>query len=538
MKQRYIFILSFLFFGIVRLSAQSTDGGVLPVPNVTLDSSNLPIVGIYTNFQSIPDEPKITADMVVIDNGYNKINHPTDTSYTYKGKIGIEMRGSISQSFLWPQKSYNVELRDIQGADSAVTLMGMPKESDWVLYGPYDDHALMRNVLTYQLVRQMGYWAPRTKYCELLLNTFLAWNYKGVYVMMEKIKRDKNRVNIAKLDSNDNAGDSLTGGYIVAVDKNINKPDSGWTSMHPQDTGVFFTYKYPSGDAITPPQKAYIKAYIDSFENVMSGPNFADPATGYRKFIDPTSFMDFFFIQELSKNLDAYKRSAYLTKDKTSKGGKLIAGPHWDYNSAFGAHLCGFDVDTGWAYPMTCWLNAAFPVPFWWERLLQDSTYTRDMKCRWKYLRSTVLDTVNIFHQMDSIAAYVAGASVRQYAQYNITSNYFTEVDTLKMWFRKRLAWMDIHMPGNCWNTAVEGDAAQQNPVTIYPNPSAGVFGIKTRSGKIGRVEVYDIFGRTVRRVSSDSEILNIDLSDQPTGIYFLKGNSGSGEVSLKLVKI
>ena len=95
--------------------------------------------------------------------------------------------------------------------------MGMPKENDWVLYGPFNETTLMRNVMTYQLVRELGYWVTRTKFCEMMLKTGFTWNYNGVYVMMEKIKQGKNRVDISKLDLDDNAGDSLTGGYIIAV---------------------------------------------------------------------------------------------------------------------------------------------------------------------------------------------------------------------------------------------------------------------------------------------------------------------------------
>lgn len=528
---------AFSFCGSFYSYSQDIKTGDVRTINATLDSSNLPIIRINTNGQSIPDEPKITADMFIIDHGYNAINHVLDTVYTYKGKIGIEMRGSISQSGFWPQKSYSLETRTKYGLDTNVALMGMPKEADWVLYGPYDDHALMRNVLTYTLVRQMGYWAPRTKYCELQLNTLLSYDYKGVYVMMEKIKRDNNRVDISKLDSNDNAGDSLTGGYIFAVDKNINKPDSGWTSLHPQNAGVFYTYKYPAGDDITAQQKSYIKAYVDSFENAMSSPGFENPVTGFRKYIEPVSFMDFFFIQELSKNIDAYKRSAYLYKDKNSKGGKLHAGPHWDYNSAYGIAFCGFDVDTGWTYPLTCWVNQSFQVPFWWKKLLQDTSYTHDLKCRWLYLRSTVLDTANIFRKMDSIANYISRASVRQFAQYNISSTLQADVNVLKNWIRKRLKWMDEHMPGNCWNIDVN-DEPFENSFSIYPNPSSGKFNMQSVRSEVNRVDIYDTFGRNIKSLYVDERKAVVDISSYPNGVYFMKCYSDAGIFSKKVVKL
>jgi len=531
MKKNYTAFLIFSFFFLTEGFAQ-----------VILDSTNLPIVFINTNFQAIPDEPKITAGMAIIDNGYNVTNHVTDTNFTYYGYIGIEQRGSISQQWWWTQKSYAVETRTALGIDTNVVLMNMPKENDWVLYGPFSEATLMKNVLTYELVRQLGYYVTRTKYCEMMLKTGFFWNYNGVYVMMEKIKRDNNRVDISKLDLDDNAGDSLTGGYIIAVDRNINPPpapqDSGWKSQ--KDTAVFFTYKYPKGDEITPQQKNYIQQYVDSFETTMQSPNFSNLTTGFRKYIEPVSFMDFFFIQELSKNVDAYKRSSYLYKDKNSKDPRLHAGPHWDYNSAYKIALGGcesFDSDTGWVYDMTCWIHGAdFPVPFWWERMLQDTVYTRDLKCRWQQLRSTTLSTANIFNVMDSIANYVSTASTRHYLQFGIVANYQYQVDSLKIWINNRLAWLDANMPGNCWNMNVT-DESFENSFSVYPNPSSGMYNVQSTMYNV-KAEVTDLMGRKIQTINLERGTTNLNLSNQPEGVYFLKISSESSVFTKKIVRV
>lgn len=528
MKKNQLFLLPALFLSSVQLSAQ-----------VTLDSTNLPIVGVYTFFQQIPDTLKITAFMGIIDKGYNVYNYPTDTNnFTYYDYIGIEQRGSISQAWWFAQKSYGLETRDSSGNNLDAVILGMPKENDWILYSPYDDRTLMHNVLTFDLVRQMGYYVSRTKYCELLLNTFLSWDYRGVYVMMEKIKRDKNRVNIAKLDIDDNAGDSLTGGYIFAVDKNIWVNDSGWTSQ--KDTGVFFTYKYPKSNEITPQQKNYIQLYVDSFETVMQGPNFADPATGYRKYIEPVSFMDFFIMQELSKNIDAYKRSAYLHKEKDSKGGKLRAGPHWDYNSAWEVKVGGcesFSSDTGWTYPLTCWVNQNYRVPFWWGKLLQDSVYANDLQCRWQFLRSGILSTANIFNKIDSIANYIAEAQVREYTRYGFTENYQNQVDSLKTWITKRLVWMDSNMPGNCWNSSVNNGNELENSFYVYPNPFSDEFQISSSGLKAYDLEIVNSLGKVLFKKTSITKQETIYLP-VPSGIYFLKIHSENYTFTKKIARI
>jgi hypothetical protein len=515
-----------------------------PINNIQatpFDSSNLPIVYISTNWQLIPDEPKITADMAIIDHGYNVMNHVTDAPTNYNGKIGIERRGSISQ--LWPQKSYSIETRDTLGNPRNASILGMPFDNDWVLYGPYDDHTFMRNVMTYELDREMGYWAPRTKYVEVVINTFGWPVYQGIYVMMEKIKQGNNRVNISKLDSTENSGDDLTGGYIFAIDRNIWAGDSGFVSSNPQ--GLFFAYKSPSSDKITPQQMLYLKTFVDTFENSLAAPNFADLNNGFRKYAEENSFMDFFFITEMSKNIDAYKRSAYLYKDKYSKGGELHCGPVWDYNSAwYNVHFCGFDVDTGWAYPLTCWVSNA-PVPFWWARMLQDTIYTRDQKCRWITWRSSVLDTANIFHIIDSIANYIRPATVRQYAEYTYSGSFQGEVDTLKIWIRGRLNWMDANMPGNCWNLGVANESPTENLFTVFPNPfneNVNVNFNLPSEEKIS-IELYDVYGKKLEMInqknySSGNNQVNISLANYPDGVYFIHIITENGTVAKKVLKM
>ncbi|HTL80078.1 MAG TPA: CotH kinase family protein [Bacteroidia bacterium] len=436
-----------------------------------------------------------------------------------------------------------METRDTAGNSLDVPILGMPSDNDWVLYGPFDDATLMRNVMTYELARQMGYWAPRTKYVELVINTFGWPVYQGVYVMMEKIKRDHNRVDIAKLDSTDNSGDQLTGGYIWAIDRNIWVGDSGFTSSNPQN--LFFSYKYPDYQHITQPQIDYIKAYTDSFENALAAPNFADLNNGYRKYMNESSFMDFFFFQEMSKNIDAYKRSAYLNKDKYSNGGKVNAGPVWDFNSAwYNIHYCGFDSIGGWAYQMTCWISSA-PVPFWYDRMLQDSIYARDLHCRWLTWRSSVLDTANIFHILDSITNYIRPAAARQEANYNLTETLQGQVDTLKAWMFWRLLWMDYHMPGNCWNLGVADESTSQDPFDVYPNPFNAQFNLAfdLASNENISIEVFDALGKKVDEIplknyASGYNKIILDLTNEPAGVYFVNIITENGMIAKKVLKL
>jgi hypothetical protein len=228
---------------------------------VNFTSSNLPIITINTNGQSISDEPKITADMGIIYNGAGEINRMMDPKNNYNGKVGIELRGSTSQSF--PKKPYGFETRDNTGEDLDVSLLGMPKESDWTLNATYNDKSLMRDGLAYILAGSVMEYAPRVRYCELVLNN----SYMGIYLLIEKIKRDKSRVDISKMEVTDNSGDALTGGYIIKLDKTTGSNSrSGWFSRYKPFTGAlkntYFQYEYPSVDNITDAQKNYIQNHI------------------------------------------------------------------------------------------------------------------------------------------------------------------------------------------------------------------------------------------------------------------------------------
>lgn len=415
-------------------------------------TSNLPIIKINTHGVGIPDDPKIAADFFIIDNA-SKINHANDTTYAYQGNIGIEQRGSSSA---WaPKKSYGFETWNPTNIAIDTPLLGMPSQSDWILSASYYDKSLMRNVLAYHIANQTGHYAPRTRYCEVYLNN----QYQGIYVLMEKIKRDNNRVDIAKLTTADTTGDALTGGYILKIDKFTGSGGDGFNSnflpANPTNDVIFYQYEYPKSNVIQPQQKTYIKNYIDSFETALFGSNFQDEENGFRRFAGERSFMDYMFLNEISKNVDGYRLSTFLHKDKASKGGKVKMGPAWDFDIAFyNANYCEADRDTGWAY------NFNYPcpgsaVPAWWERLRQDTLFNQRARCRWNYLRSNTLHLDTLFAYIDSTVSYINAAQQRNFSLWGIIGtatwpqpspipqSYAAEVQRLKQWLENRLLWLD-----------------------------------------------------------------------------------------------
>ncbi|MBK7528265.1 MAG: CotH kinase family protein [Sphingobacteriales bacterium] len=421
--------------------------------------TTLPIVQFFTNGQAIPDEPDVKITMTIIDKGNGQLNFPSDPANIYSGFANVELRGQSSLGF--PKKSYGVETCNAEGQDSTVAILNFPEESDWVLHASYADKSIMRNVLAHHLFNEMGHYSPRTQYVELFVNG----TYQGLYVLMEKIKRDKKRVDIAKLTPIDTAGADITGGYIIKVDKG---DDGGWISKHESivdDTYCYYQFVYPKKDELQPKQAEYIQAFIDSIEEGLFAKNFYNfSGVRYNEYIDMTSFTDNFIINEITKNVDAYRLSTFFHKHKITSCGKLSAGPLWDFDLSFrNADYCDGWNPNGWLYEQYCDYSY-FAPPMFFYKMLDDTLFLNALRCRWEDLRTNKLHTDTLFAFIDQTAANIDEAQQRNYQLWQtwgkyvwpnpqpLANNYQEEIDALKAWLGKRLKWMDENMPGTAKN--------------------------------------------------------------------------------------
>lgn len=419
-----------------------------------ISSSNLPLVVIDTYGATINDSMRIVSNMGIIANPGGARNYLSDPFNDYDGRIAIEIRGSTSQQY--PKKSYGLETQDSLGGNNNVPLIGLPSENDWILYAPYPDKTLLRNTLAYHLFGRMRHYSPGTRLCELIVNG----QYQGVYELHERIKIDKNRLALPKLDGDDLAGDSLTGGYIVKVDKQTGTGSANWVS--PINPNVYFQFHDPEETELLQQQKTYIETVVSDFEVAHNGPNYADPVTGYRRYIDVESFMDFMIMQEIGRTVDGYRSSSFLHKQRDSYGGRLSAGPMWDFNLSFGnADYCDAYLSSGYQYNFGLVCQGYVPeVPFWWAKFMQDPRWQNELRCRWDFLRTGPLHTDSLHVWIDSVATVLAESKDRNFDRWPILGvyvnwNYFVgntyaeEIDYLKTWIANRLAWLDTNLPGS-----------------------------------------------------------------------------------------
>ncbi len=472
---RILFVLSFSLSLVNCGKSQKNedpnpDVRVTPDPPVEIasdiGSSQIPYVVVNTS-EDIRNEPKIPATFHVQQNG----------EWIHNEFIGIEYRGSTSFR-LTDKKSFGIETWDQNGRDINVSLFGLPKEEDWILNGHIVglDKTLMHHHLAYKIFAEMGNYSSRTQFVELELDG----DYRGVYVFMEKLKRDNDRIDIAKLEASDA---DITGGYIIKIDKAAGGDlgledmpleyfENNWNDdatyrenfsfrsnydingelidfppySDPYETTyleTYFIYDYPKKEDITAAQKTYIQTYLDDFETALLTDDFSTAQRTYTNYIDLDSFVDMFIINELCRNVDGYRLSTFLHKDK---GEKLRIGPPWDFNIGFAE---------GGRIPMDRWVidyndvvgQDAWMMPFWWQRFMEDDIFKSSVKARWQVLRAGPLSTANIHGIIDLNADYLVdnGAISRNDAKWG-DHDFAGAVDALKTFITDRSNLMDAEI--------------------------------------------------------------------------------------------
>ncbi len=366
--------------------------------------SNLPILFLDTNGVNIDSTREFkTAYTVVIPPNPSSGRARILGAPEFHGPSAAHVRGESSAGF--DQKSYALELRDETGEDLAVSLLGMPRESDWILYGPWSEKSLMRNKLVFDWMRQLrgdDGTSIRSAFVEVFLNQRKTeklgyTNYQGVYLLMEKIKRDSARVPLANLNDKTTDPESITGGYIFRRDKPDSGKDSWSTSRYAQPLQSF------DPDRLNAPQLDYLKTYVNNFENALAGNASAGPK-GYARYIDPDTFIDAQWMLEIAKQVDGYVFSTYFHKDRD---GRMRAGPLWDFNISLGnADYATGDDPKGWLYG-----NAGGRGQNWYPRLHDDPEYRMAHWDRYWHMRQRFLANEAFKRTIHAHMAYLLDGS-------------------------------------------------------------------------------------------------------------------------------
>lgn len=366
-------------------------------------------------------------------NGRTALSDPPSMST----RAGIKIRGSSTEGLA--KSSYSVEFWDEFNQDTELPFLGLPADSDWVLYAPnIYEPVLIHNPFIHQLSRDMGMYSPRTRFVEVYLSktsgAVTTTQYVGIYVLEEKIKIGKHRVDIDKLEPENTVSPAVTGGYLLKIDR-LDPGDSGLVAG-----GVSMGYVDPKEREIRlvqrDPQEQYIKSYFNSFSSALAGANWRSPTLGYPAYIDVTSWIDFHVLEVLSGNVDTLVLSTYFHKPRS---GKITFGPHWDFDRALGS------TDGRDANPRT-WLTGPFFSPAWWNKLFNDKDFWQLWVDRWQELRSTHFSLANLHGLIDHLAGEVRLAQPREYQKWRVTlrgGTYQAEIDRMKNWLSNRIDFID-----------------------------------------------------------------------------------------------
>ncbi len=374
--------------------------------------------------EEVVDEPKLLCEFEVRDSA--------DT-LVYSASAGIEIRGRSSQEF--PKKNYGLELRTSDGADNPTNLLGLGRDADWILDGAWADRSFMRNRLAFGLYRDIGAprWAPQARYCEFTLNS----EPQGIYVLLESIKRDDDRV---ALPLDDGSGST----FLVKQDDQGDL-DLAISSASGGDT---WQLVYPRDQEATPTQRQAAQRFLDQLGAALTNGN----STELGHILDPAAMADWLLLEEFSRNIDGFNLSLFFAR---VNGGLAFAIP-WDLDLSFGQPT----IRNGTNESPEGWIVNRTP-------LLRGLSANDDIRSRlgprWRELRALHFSNQAITARLDGYAAILDPAALAlnfslfpiqdvdfsvvypPYTFYDVTSH-AEEMTHLRTWIDQRLAWLDANI--------------------------------------------------------------------------------------------
>ena len=475
------------FGSLGQLGNVSSEAFTLTTVGTSNFNSDLPVIVLENFGQSTPGSDFEDAWFSLYDVDANSGRSSLGATADFTSIIGQHVRGSSTAG--QPKTNLRIELRNDNGDDQSTSLLGMPSESDWILYAPYTfDRAMIRNTVFYEFYRQMDHYAARTRFVEVYANyndgVLDSSDYMGVYVLMENIKIDSNRVDIASLNPSQNTGPEITGGYLLKIDRTDGESGSSWHTDRgvPSQPASNLVYADPEVSDLSQAQRDYIRDYVQDFEDALYGPNSTDPQLGYEAYFDVDASIDHHLMQVFTKNPDGLRLSTYLVKDRN---GKLSYGPIWDFDRAAGADSDSrADDPTGWYVPDIDWFESD-----WWGPLFDDPDFAQRWADRWQVLRRGVLSDANIQAVVSAQAAELTEAEARNFARWpEVAPNggpyadagltgWDAEISQLANWLIARAHWMDDQMVAVPTLNPAAGNVPVNTVVTLTPNqPGADIY--------------------------------------------------------------
>lgn len=418
------------------------------------DNHHLPVVIIDAkgqHIESVSDSSTnqrttlYEADFSLYDvNSDDNVYIGEDSKPEIKEKVQIDIRGQSSR--MTSKKNFSLKVIDEMGGEKDVSVLDMSTDHEWVLNGVSADSSLIRNHIAYQVSSEIMTFTPDTRFVEVYIlddqtNEVNEISYRGVYMLMEKVTRNSERVNITKADDRYTDTSFIIERNIVndeefVVDRLWNNVlDQMITAAGTIKKSSTLTYVYPGKTRITYHQKQIIDNYINDFESTLYSPSFTDKKNGYRKYIDLQSFVDYAIINDFFNNVDGGESNTFFYRDI---GGRLYAGPVWDFDLTLGLPKDSlYSSSEGFIMCNTLWFDQLFKDPFFVD------TYVK----KYQFLRKNVLSEDYLYEVIDDVVEELGNAAERNNTKWHVAvsqaGDYEDEIQQIKDYIAQRANWMD-----------------------------------------------------------------------------------------------
>ncbi|NLN61851.1 MAG: hypothetical protein GX146_03125 [Myxococcales bacterium] len=368
----------------------------------------------------------------------------------YNDFVSIRRRGRSSRNYHKP--SYNFEMQTSGGDNNPAPLLGMGKEQDWILDGSWMDRSFMRNNIVSDIFRKLGprRWAPKSRFGQMTFNG----QAQGIYRLVEKIKRDDDRIDITE---DDGTGES----FVLKQDDDgdmrayLGLERTQGNFMNPTSGNNTWKLVYPHRDRASTAQRQNIQNWLNAMANAI-------PQGQAFNYLDIDTTVDWILLQEFAKNIDGYMLSMFFYKDRNDANGKAHIVP-WDFDLSMGQPGSTQFSNNPSAEGFSRQTNNTNQNDSFILGLAKDPALAPALAQRWQELRQGPFSKEYIDAHIDNYLLVLRGQAITDnfslwpisqvtfqhiwtaYTLYSVSS-FEDEVAKWRQWIYQRLEWLDANI--------------------------------------------------------------------------------------------
>lgn len=387
-------------------------------------SGTLPVMYVVTQ-----DSTPITSKQYYLDGVYWIDNMGLD-GFESIGSAGqplpLQIKGRGNTSWTNVQKKpYRIKLA------KKAPLLGMKSDKHWCLMAYVGGSLMMLEEMASELGRRIGLdWSPDIRPVELVVNG----DYLGLYCIVEKIRVDKDRVNITEQADNETNPELVTGGWLMEID-NTNEAADKQIRFTDRTDGSPLRFTWHSPEVLSDVQRDYITKLVTTVDSLIYVED--KSSTEWEQYIDIEALARFYVVCELMDNVESFSGSCYWHKD-IGKDSKIIFGPVWDQGSGFGHWRQGY---TGFIYNDI----PAYSHMHWIGEIAKFTHFQQVVRKIWKEVKAKKIADLDEFFdaKFNKIAGAAASDNLRWIDYGYGLSNVERRIAYFKNVVAKRVTWLD-----------------------------------------------------------------------------------------------